>query len=33
MDSSYLTEMDKFLAGEENSLKDHKRFYNYPFEL
>ena len=33
MDSSYLSEVDKFLTGEENKLKDHKRFYNYPFEL
>lgn len=32
MDSSYLVEVDKFLRGEENHLKDHKKFYNYPFE-
>ena len=32
-DSSWLVEVDKFLKGEENNLKDHKRFYNFPFEL
>ena len=25
--------MDKFLSGEENNFKDHKKFYNYPFEF
>ena len=25
--------MDRFLKGEENNLKDHKRFYNYNFEF
>jgi hypothetical protein len=25
--------MDKFLKGEENNIKDHKKFYNYNFEL
>ena len=33
LDSSWLVEVDKFLKGEENHLKDHKRFYNYGFEL
>lgn len=33
MDSSYLVEVDKFLRGEENHLKDHKKFLNYPFEF
>merc|ERR1719498_1789918 len=33
LDSSWLVEVDKFLKGEENHLKDHKKFYNYPFEL
>ena len=33
MDSSYLVEVDKFLKGEENHLKDHKKFLNYPYEF
>ena len=33
MDSSWFNEVDKFLSGEENNLKDHKRFYNFPYEL
>ena len=33
MDSSYLTEVDKFLRGEENNLKAHKKFLNYPYEF
>ena len=33
LDSSWLVEVDKFLKGEENQLKDHKKFYNYGFEL
>ena len=33
MDSSWFNEVDKFLSGEENNLKDHKRFFNYGFEL
>lgn len=32
-DSSYLMEVDKFLRGEPNTLKDHPRFLNYPFEF
>jgi hypothetical protein len=32
-DSSWLSEVDKFLMGEPNHLKDHPRFYNYNFEL
>ena len=31
MDSSYLIEVDKFLKGEPNHLKDHTRFLNYPY--
>jgi hypothetical protein len=33
MDSSWLVEVDKFLSGEENHLKEHHRFldYNYQF--
>jgi len=26
-------EVDKFLSGEENNLKGHKLFYDYPFEF
>ena len=34
MDASWLTEVDKFLAGEENHLKDHPRFLSkYPYTL
>lgn len=33
MDSSYLAEMDKFLRGEENNFRGHKKFYDYPFEF
>lgn len=33
MDSSYLVEVDKFLKGEENHLKDHPKFLNYPYEF
>ena len=32
MDSSYLVEVDKFLRGEENSMKDHPKYKNYPYE-
>lgn len=32
MDSTWLSELDKFLRGEENHLKDHKNFVNYQFE-
>jgi hypothetical protein len=32
MDSSWLSELDKFLRGEENHLKDHKNFVNYQYE-
>jgi hypothetical protein len=32
-DSSYLVEVDKFLRGEPNHLKDHPKFLNYPFEF
>ena len=33
LDSSWLTEVDKFLKGEPNNLKGHKKFYDYNFEL
>jgi hypothetical protein len=33
LDASWLTEMDKFLRGEENNLKNHKRFLDYQFEF
>lgn len=32
MDSSYLVEVDKFLRGEENQLKEHPRYLDYPYE-
>ena len=32
-DSSYLTELDAFLDGKPNHLKDHPRFLNYPYEF
>lgn len=32
MDSSWLSELDKFLKGEENHLKEHKTFVNYNYE-
>lgn len=31
-DASYLTELDAFLDGKPNHLKDHPRFLNYNFE-
>mmetsp|Transcript_36907 Transcript_36907/g.35634 ORF Transcript_36907/g.35634 Transcript_36907/m.35634 type:complete len:240 (+) Transcript_36907:1-720(+) len=31
-DSSWLVEMDKFLRGEHNHLKEHKNFINYDFQ-
>jgi len=33
LDSSWLTEVDKFLKGEKHHLKEHKRFYDYNFEF
>ena len=30
-DASYLTELDAFLDGKPNHLKDHPRFLNYNF--
>jgi len=33
LNSSYLTEVDKFLRGEDNNLKGHKRYLNYEYEL
>ena len=32
MDSTWLVELDKFLRGEENHLKEHKNFVNYKYE-
>jgi hypothetical protein len=32
MDSSWLSELDKFLRCEDNKLKEHKNFVNYNFE-
>jgi hypothetical protein len=32
MDSSWLGELDKFLRGEDNKLKEHKTFVNYNYE-
>lgn len=32
MDASWLSELDKFLKGEENKLKEHKNFVNYKYE-
>merc|ERR1719263_2286671 len=29
LESSYLNEVDKFLRGEDNNLKGHKRYLNY----
>lgn len=31
MDSSYLVEVDKFLSGQPNHLKEHKMFLNGDF--
>lgn len=31
-DSSWYMEVDKFLRGEPNHIKDHKKFLNYPYE-
>lgn len=33
LDSSWLSEVDKFLKGEENNLKGHKRFLDYNFQF
>lgn len=32
LDNTWLVEVDKFLRGEENKLKEHKNFVNYKFE-
>eukprot|EP00347_Sterkiella_histriomuscorum_P005532 403356254 len=32
LDSTWLVEVDKFLRGEENKLKEHKFFVNYQYE-
>ena len=28
-----MEEVDAFLKGEENNLKGHKKFFDYPFEF
>ena len=33
MDASYLTELDAFLDGKPNHLKDHPRFLNYEYSF
>ena len=33
LDASWLSEVDKFLRGEENNLRGHKRFLDYEFEF
>lgn len=33
LDSSWLSELDKFLNGEENKLKEHKQFVNYNYDF
>ena len=33
MDASYLREMNAFLDGKPNHLKDHPRFLNYEYEF
>ena len=33
MDSTWLVEVDKFLRGEENHLKEHKNFVNYKYDF
>jgi hypothetical protein len=32
MDSSWLAELDKFLSGQENNLKEHKMYVDYNFQ-
>lgn len=32
MDSTWLQELDKYLRGEENKLKEHKNFVNYKYD-
>ena len=32
-DSTWLEELDKFLAGKENYLKSHPRFLNYEYQF
>lgn len=33
MDSSWFSELDKFLKGEESKIKEHKNFVNYQYEF
>lgn len=32
LDSTWLVELDKFLNGEENKLKEHKFFVDYKYD-
>ena len=32
LDASWLTELDNFLSGKHNHLKQHKNFLTYPYE-
>ncbi len=32
MDNSWFSELDKFLRGEENHLKEHKNYLNYNYQ-
>jgi hypothetical protein len=32
LDATWLVEVDKFLRGEENQLKEHKNFINYNYQ-
>ena len=33
LDSSWLAELDKFLAGKEHHLKEHPKFINHEYEF
>ena len=33
MDSSWLTELDKFLSNEPNELKSHKKYFGSEYQL
>ena len=33
LDSSWLVELDKFLAGKEHRLKEHPKFINHKYEF
>ena len=32
MDNTWLYELDRFLRGEDNKLKEHKNYVNYTYE-